>query len=189
LAIALHEIISNRDKKSLWELNKVIERLTASSRTWKVSPSSALVKHFQSDILQRVKEIVTDDKNDDQMVDRLLELKEFIDECLSPEWLDDVEKNNKKYSYATTEAFEKGFTHRKLKPAEMIGNAAVSGSRKLTDPFFFAAKRIDALMKGGQKNASDADFFTNMKRVLKLYRFSPGELTHGFIRVSIHIDD
>lgn len=59
------------------------------------------------------------------MVDRLLELKDFIDECLSPAWLNDAERHDKKYSYATSEAFEKGFTSRKLKPAEMIGKLAL----------------------------------------------------------------
>lgn len=30
-------------------------------------------------------------------------------------------------------------------------------------------------MREGQREASDADFFAKMKRVLTLYRFSPGE--------------
>lgn len=125
-SLALGEIITKRDKSLFSELDKVVERLATSSETWKVSPSSALISHFQDDILQRVKGIVTDVEKDGEMVDCLLELKEFIDESLSSKWIDDAERHDKKYSYATVEAFEKGFASRKVKPAEMIGGSLSS---------------------------------------------------------------
>jgi hypothetical protein len=33
-------------------------------------------------------------------------------------------------------------------------------------------------MRRGQRAASDAEFFADMKRVLTLYRFSAGKMTH-----------
>ncbi|KIM32600.1 hypothetical protein M408DRAFT_14342 [Serendipita vermifera MAFF 305830] len=152
---ALSAIISARDTALLVKLNNIIERATSSSAHWTASPTDSLVAHYRNDIFQRVKDIVLDTDNDAKMVDRLLDLKEFLDECTSPQWLDDLDKNDRKYTYATSEAFERGFACRKIKPAELI------------------AKHIDLLMRQGQKASSDAEFFAQMKRVLTLYRFSP----------------
>ncbi|PVF97543.1 hypothetical protein CPB86DRAFT_706780 [Serendipita vermifera] len=151
---ALDEIITKQDKISLKKLDEAFLRVTASSETWNVSPNDSLLEHYRNNIFRRVKEIVTDTAEDARMIERLLELKEFLDDCLSSSCLNDVELHDRKFTYATWEAFERGFMCRKIKPAELI------------------AKHVDSLMRRGQKAASDAEFFAEMKRVLTLYRFS-----------------
>jgi hypothetical protein len=126
---ALSAIISARDKALLVQLHNIIQRVTSSIAVWVASPTDSLLIHYKNDIFERVREIVMDtgEGADKAMVDRLLELKEFLDECMGPKYLDDMDKNDRKYIYATSEAFEKGFACRKIKPAELIGDCAVCG--------------------------------------------------------------
>ncbi|KAG8824973.1 hypothetical protein FRC19_000658 [Serendipita sp. 401] len=152
---ALADIIATRDHKYFVELHNMLTRVTSSSKSWTASPSDTLLSHYRNDIISRVKDIVTDTEHDATMVDNLLELKEFLDTCLSKEFLDDVEQSDRQYTHATSEAFEKGFACRRIKPAEMI------------------ARKIDSLMREGQKSSSDGEFFVKMTRILTLYRFSP----------------
>ncbi|KAG8835787.1 hypothetical protein FRC17_001181 [Serendipita sp. 399] len=121
---ALAEVITTRDQGHFAALHNTLMRVTSSSTSWTTSPSDALLDHYKNDILSRVKDIVTDSENDTKMVDRLLELKEFLDTCLSKEFLDDVDQNERQYTYATSEAFERGFACRRIKPAEMIDKDA-----------------------------------------------------------------
>jgi cullin-4 len=136
---ALGEIITKRDKASLKKLDETLIRVTASSETWNVSPSDSLLDHYRNEIFRRVKEIVTDTAEDARMIERLLELKEFLDDCLSPACLNDIELHDRKFTYATSEAFERGFMCRKIKPAELIG------------VFFFVNRDFD-LSKVSQPN-------------------------------------
>jgi hypothetical protein len=130
---ALSAIISARDKPMLVQLYNIIQRVTVSISVWVASPLDSLLAHYKNDIFERVREIVTDTSEgaEKTMVDRLLELKEFLDECTGPKYLDDMEKNDRKYIYATSEAFERGFGCRKIKPAELIGQCMVFAAEKM----------------------------------------------------------
>lgn len=150
----LAEIITSRNKTLFHQLYNLIGRLTSVSTTWKTSPSDALLAHYRNDVFERVKGTILDTANESSMVENLLELKEFLDECLSADYIDDAQQNDRKFTHATSEAFERGFSTRKIKPAELI------------------AKHVDSLMRRGQKAASDQEFFAQLKRVLTLYRYS-----------------
>jgi hypothetical protein len=144
----LAEIVTTRDPKLLVHLHRLVSLLDLSSVPASVnapppisptsptsptfvspivtspattSPTEALLGHYRNDIFHRVKVIVIYTANDTTMVDSLLDLKEYLDEILSPKGLDDTERGERKWSYATSEAFERGFACRKVKPAEMIG--------------------------------------------------------------------
>lgn len=84
------------------------------------NPTEALLAYYRNDVFHRVRHIVTDAANDSTMVEKLLELKDYLDRLLGEEGLDDASRD-KKWTYATSEAFERGFACRRIKPAEMIG--------------------------------------------------------------------
>ena len=117
---ALADIITSRDKTLFHQLYDLVARLTAVSTTWKVSPSDALIGHYKNVVFERVRETVLDTANE-SMVENLLELKEFLDECLSANYIHDVDQNDRRFTHATSEAFERGFSARRIKPAELIG--------------------------------------------------------------------
>jgi cullin-4 len=116
-----------------------------------------------------VQDIVKDIERDDEMVQRLLDFKTFVDSALHNAFADNVEvpavgtskaggasrkQPNKDFGYALKDAFQTGFRTRRNKPAEMI------------------AKYIDKAMRKGQKGASDAAFEALLASVLGLYRFT-----------------
>ena len=101
------------------------------------------------------------------MVESLLSLRDFYEAFLKKvgeerTWVD-----------AINDAFAKGFSARKNKPAEMIGMSPCIAMRHITHRII--AKSLDAAMRKGQKNATDEEFFIYLRRVLTLYRFSTGE--------------
>jgi cullin-4 len=87
---------------------------------------------------------------DDHMVQLLLDVKTFLDEAVS-------QLGDKNLGYANTAAFEAAFALRSRKPAELI------------------AKFIDIQLRTGQKTSSDEQHMSFLKRVLELYRFTPGK--------------
>lgn len=151
--IALSDIITTRDPKLLVHLHRLISLFALSSvpaeitapppmsptsptspnltspiltspiAPTTISPTEALLGHYRNDVFHRVKAIVTDTINDGAMVEKLLDLKEYLDAVLGPHGLDDIERGDRKWGYATSEAFERGFACRKIKPAEMIGKS------------------------------------------------------------------
>lgn len=102
------------------------------------------------------------------MVESLLSLRDFYEAFLKKvgeerTWVD-----------AINDAFAKGFSARKNKPAEMIGMSPLyCNATHITHGII--AKSLDAAMRKGQKNATDEEFFVYLRRVLTLYRFSTGE--------------
>ncbi|KAG9017883.1 hypothetical protein FRB93_004694 [Tulasnella sp. JGI-2019a] len=124
---------------------------------------------FGAYVQSRVSEIVTDEKNDGIMISTLLHEKAFLDKVLveafherpftntaEKELNQDTNRGDARpFSYAARDGFEKGFTSRKRKPAEMI------------------AKYIDVAMRKGQREESESDFWRELDDALGLYRFTP----------------
>lgn len=132
----------------------------------------------------KVTEIVKDQDHDEEMVDRLLEFKAFIDSAL-PTAFCDVESTttptilastssasaaapgkrtlNRDFVHAATDAFATGFRVRRNKPAEMI------------------AKFLDRAMRRGQKGSSDEEFMRILDSVLGLYHYTQGLYLSSFL--------
>jgi cullin-4 len=122
-----------------------------------------IIPHGLSDIRQlTARGIVTDQKRDEEMVERLLRFRAFAEKALENAFVDTLPDPstsqkptaNKEFAYAMTDAFQSGFKSRRNKPAEMI------------------AKYLDKAMRRGQKDASDGDFTAVLDKALELYRFT-----------------
>lgn len=120
---------------------------------------------FKAYVERTVKAVVRDAARDDDMVDRLLKLKAFLDRALQDAFADPVvsaapstsalaRTPNRDFGYAVTDAFGVGFKARRNKPAEMI------------------AKHVDRMMRKGQRGATDAEFAAQLDAALALYRFT-----------------
>jgi hypothetical protein len=94
---------------------------------------------------------VCDDAKDEEMVERLLELKSNASLAHS---FSVSSSSCKDFQYALHDAFSDGFKKRRNKPAEMI------------------ARHIDKLMCKGQGSASDELFNEQLDAALALYRFT-----------------
>lgn len=118
---------------------------------------------------------MTDVKNDEEMVPRLLKLKAFADGVVTTVFVDKPAAPsdsapvastssavqsappplpNREFGYALIDAFRAGFKARRNKPAEMI------------------AKHMDKAMRRGQKGKADEVFASELDHVLALYRFT-----------------
>ncbi|KAL5534761.1 hypothetical protein ACEPAG_1225 [Sanghuangporus baumii] len=104
---------------------------------------------FKDHVHKVVLTLVNDKERDEEMVDRLLDFKAFIDTALVEAFVGDRQFKN-----AATDAFATGFRVRKIVPAEKI------------------AKYLDRDMRRGQKGASDEEFQKKLEAVLGLYRFT-----------------
>ncbi|KAG6844878.1 hypothetical protein H0H87_002823 [Tephrocybe sp. NHM501043] len=111
----------------------------------------------------RVEGIVKDEKDDDHMVERLLEFKSLADEVISTTFVDEkaslsssavITSRNPEFIYALGDAFSIGFKARRNKPAEMI------------------AKYIDHAMRKGQNALSQDEYEATLDAALALYRFT-----------------
>jgi cullin-4 len=110
---------------------------------------------------------------DDDMVQRLLEFKSFIDAVMSGAFVEShstpdgedgapapststapASKPKQDFIYARQDAFTAGFAARPNKPAELL------------------AKHLDQAMRKGQRDLSDAQFARSLDDVLGLYRFT-----------------
>lgn len=110
-------------------------------------------------------EIVKDAARDEEMIDRLLELRHLADNTIGKAFSTDSssvlastssvrKRTDQTFVYALSDAFATGFKARRSKPAEM------------------AAKYLDKAMRKGQGSSSDAEFDAMLDEVLELYRFS-----------------
>lgn len=125
----------------------------------------------------KVKSIVTDKEHDDDMVETLLKFKHFADSLVHDTFANtdtsssdpDIKMEsssssnpiapptkhpNQLFLYALSDAFRRGFKHRRNKPAELL------------------AKHVDKAMRKGQQGRKDEDFQAELDRVLALYRFT-----------------
>jgi len=119
-----------------------------------------LCAEYKRYLQNKVKFIVTDTARDDEMVERLLGLKEFSDKTMRSSFAPDASVPEsasgptQDFSYAAIDAFSQGFKARHNKPAELI------------------AKHLDRLMRKGQRGMSDSDFSDLLDAALGLYRFT-----------------
>ncbi|KAI0344167.1 Cullin-domain-containing protein [Trametopsis cervina] len=133
---------------------------------------------FKAQVETGVVNIVKDIKDDENMVPKLLEFKDFGDKLVSTAFVDEVKVSesipsnpstsavpmdieprtdripNKEFGYAMIDAFAKGFKSRRNKPAELI------------------AKYIDKAMRRGQKGKEDRTYTAELDAALGLYRFT-----------------
>lgn len=139
-----------KDDVTLGELNNLL----ASVNTLK-----PLQDAFRNYLKGKVKDIVSDEARDDEMVARLIELKAQADTTLSRSFTSlpestSIPKRNGDFESALKTAFEIGFRSRRSKPAEMI------------------AKYLHALLRKGQGALSNAEYEAKLDAGLALYRFS-----------------
>ncbi|KAH7925704.1 Cullin-4B [Leucogyrophana mollusca] len=112
---------------------------------------------FKAYLQATVEKIVKDAAKDDDMVDRLLDLKGFVDTVVNTAFVSlpsPSSQPNKDFQNALKDAFSSGFKARRNRPAELI------------------AKRLDKLMRQGQKGKSDAAFEGELDASLALYTFT-----------------
>ncbi|KAK0231999.1 Cullin-4B [Armillaria nabsnona] len=145
------------DFKSLADLYKLYVR---------VGGEKVLCAVFRGYLQTSITDIVTDKARDDDMVQRLLELRELANTAISASFCDDdyVEavstsappptKANQEFVYALSDAFAHGFKARRNKPAEMI------------------ATYLDKLMRRGQGATSEDSHTATLDAALALYRFT-----------------
>lgn len=115
----------------------------------RVEGLGVLCDAFKEHVQKTVASIVSDKERDEELVDRLLDFKRFVDSAL-----DEAFAGNKLFKNAASDAYATGFRVRKITPAEMI------------------AKYLDREMRRGQREASDEEFSRKLDAVLALYRFT-----------------
>ncbi|KAF8879952.1 Cullin-4B [Infundibulicybe gibba] len=133
----------------------------------RVDGVKALCSAFRAHIQVVVQKIVMDAARDDEMVQRLLDLKALADTTISSAFVDEPKgvvqgsttapppkQPNHDFIYALSDSFAIGFKARRNKPAEMI------------------AKFLDKTMRRGQGGSSDAAFEALLDSALALYRFT-----------------
>ncbi len=156
-SLALGPYMEASDFKSLADLYKLYVR---------VGGEKVLCAVFRGYLQTSITDIVTDKARDDDMVQRLLELRELANTAISASFCDDdyVEavstsappptKVNQEFVYALSDAFAHGFKARRNKPAEMI------------------ATYLDKLMRRGQGATSEDSHTEMLDAALALYRFT-----------------
>ncbi|KAG7447049.1 Cullin-4B [Guyanagaster necrorhizus] len=153
----LRSYMEARDFKSLSDLYKLYVR---------VGGEKVLCAVFRGYTQTSISDIVTDKARDDEMVHRLLELRELANIAISTSFCDEdymgaastsappPTKGNQEFVYALSDAFTHGFKARRNKPAEMI------------------ATYLDKLMRRGQGASSEDSHTAALDAALALYRFT-----------------
>jgi len=149
------------DAKDFKTLRAMYERLA------RVKDTPHLIQAVKSYFEGQARAIVSDQARDDEMIERLLVLKETADNALSQAFLAAPDapaspsssavaapKPDQKFVYAVGDAFTAGFRARRSRPAEM------------------AARFLDKQLRRGQGALSDAAFQAALGRVLPLYRYT-----------------
>jgi cullin-4 len=113
--------------------------------------SDALVDAFRAAVRERAAAITKDVARAEEMVQRLLALKEVCDAALTGAF---AGSEGRKFAYALADGFTRGFLARRRAPAEML------------------AKHVDRLMRKGHQGASDDEFGRKLDAVLALYRYT-----------------
>ncbi|PFH45577.1 hypothetical protein AMATHDRAFT_82846 [Amanita thiersii Skay4041] len=170
---------------SKYMANKEIDTLGSMYTLFsRVEGTKALCTSFKKYLQTSVQEIVKDQAQDENMVQRLLDLKALADHTISTAFVDEPEPPlqfttskpappspvpsdpiastsaappklpNKDFVYALSDAFSLGFKARRSAPAEQI------------------AKYLDRAMRKGQGSMSDVAYEAELDRVLGLYRFT-----------------
>ena len=118
----------------------------------RVGAHAQLRASWASYIKRRGQAIVTDDKADATMVERLLALKARLDVMVEESF-----ESAQPFSNALKEAFEAIINMRGSRPAELV------------------AKFVDATLRSGNKKASDEELEALLERALTLFRYLQGK--------------
>ena len=152
--LGVERAIASQSVKGLRQIYKLFAR---------VDGLKLLCATFKRDVQKAVAAIVLDDKRDEEMVQRLVEFRSFINKAVPLLNATDNEEDgeshpaNRDFVNAASDAFEMGFRGRKNKPAEMI------------------AKYLDRAMRKGQQDESDEKFEEELNNVLGLYQYTQGK--------------
>ncbi|KAG6890869.1 hypothetical protein C0992_012005 [Termitomyces sp. T32_za158] len=162
--------VENQDYHSLGTMYRLFKRvdgvkfLIGAFRAYVlVSVPTPSCNHDDHLFQKRVQDCVKDDKDDDKMVDRLLDFKRLADNVITTVYLDEkaspsssvvTTQTNNDFIYALGDAFTLGFKMRRNKPSEMI------------------AKYLDRVMRKGQGASTDAEFEAVLDSALALYRYT-----------------
>jgi len=103
---------------------------------------------FSAYIKERASSIVRDKDRDEEMIERILELKSKMDRVVREFWAGEVE-----LARGLKDAMESAINQRARKPAEMI------------------AKYVDAKLKSGNKTMSDSELEHALNEALILFRY------------------
>jgi len=129
------------DLKRFYKLLKPVENGTAT-----------LCTHFNTHVKAVASTIVLDVDGEGMMVQKLLDLKEKLDNIVTNCCNSDTE-----FSESLREAFESSVNKRQNKPAELI------------------AKYVDSKMRSGNKESSESDLERILDRIMIIFRFIHGK--------------
>ena len=157
-SLALGSFMASKDLKTLGDMYTLFSR---------INDLKPLEKAYQEYFQKNVEQVVKDSTKDEEMVQRLLDLKSLADNALSTSFLVTPltppsastsavpeRRPDQAFAYALNTAFTLGFRARRNKPAEMI------------------AKHLHLLLRKGQGNLSHAEYQGLLDDALALYRFS-----------------
>lgn len=131
-------------------------RLTDLARLYSLLDRVDMLDQLRSSLVAYVKvtgaAIVMDEEKDKEMVQGLLSMKAKVDHILRKAF-----QNNETFTSSLKEAFEHFINQRQNRPAELI------------------AKYVDAMMRSGNKTASDEELESLLDRLLVLFRYIQGK--------------
>lgn len=156
---SIEELLQKQDHKSLAILYSLVDRIG--------EPSSYLRPAWEKYILAVGRGIIEDEGRENEMVQRLLELKDSLDTFVRVPF-----KGDDTLAYALRESFGTFLNARTKDRSEMVNSK----------PAEMIAKYVDALLRGGARGAStgtpgdeDARLAHSLEQVLDLFRFIQGK--------------
>ncbi|RXW16982.1 hypothetical protein EST38_g8876, partial [Candolleomyces aberdarensis] len=154
----LGPLMTSKDLKTLADMYTLFSR---------INDLKPLEKAYQEYFQKNVDQIVKDSEKDEEMVQRLLDMKSLADDALSTAFLAaprtaptpstsavPEKRPDQAFTYALNTAFTLGFRGRRSKPAEMI------------------AKHLHQLLRKGQGTLGYVEYQALLDAALALYRFS-----------------
>ncbi|CAZ84058.1 unnamed protein product [Tuber melanosporum] len=156
---SIEDLLQKQDHKSLATLYSLLDRIG--------EPSSYLRLAWEKHILTVGRSIIEDESRENEMVQRLLELKDSLDSFVRVPF-----KGDDTLAYALRESFGTFLNARTKDRSEMVNSK----------PAEMIAKYVDALLRGGAKGTStgtpgdeDARLAHSLEQVLDLFRFIQGK--------------
>jgi len=156
---SIEELLQKKDHKSLTILYSLLDRIG--------EPSSYLRPAWDKYILVVGRGIIEDEGRENEMVQRLLELKDSLDTFVRVPF-----KGDDTLAYALRESFGTFLNARTKDRSEMVNSK----------PAEMIAKYVDTLLKGGARGVStgapgdeDARLAYSLEQVLDLFRFIQGK--------------
>ncbi|RPA95944.1 Cullin-domain-containing protein [Choiromyces venosus 120613-1] len=156
---SIEELFQKQDHKSLTILYGLLDRIG--------EPSSHLRSPWEKYILEVGRSIIEDEGRENEMVQRLLELKDSLDTFVRVPF-----KGDDTLAYSLRESFGTFLNSRTKERSEMLNSK----------PAEMIAKYVDMLLKGGARGAStgtpgdeDTRLAHSLEQVLDLFRFIQGK--------------